>query len=245
MVAYNFQSIFAPAIEDKLKLQTIRPVSKKRHVNVGEPMQLYSGMRTKNCKKIIDPDPVCIEKSEIMIEVSANGIEEIHINGEQLEPFEIDFLAHNDGFDPKLFQTLNNETLPRHAQDYMADFFRKKYGIGTFRGVLIKWKPAIPRKMGRADAGLMSAQTAEIAEYFIRQAKETRDSIEVFWEHGAVRFMVFGGLMDAAITAGAQIAFLINEEKREEYIKDQVTSFDECLRSAVADLLESRKRILQ
>lgn len=57
MVAYSFQRRFVPAIAEGRKTQTIRG-QRKRHARPGERLQLYSGMRTRGCQKII-PDPVC------------------------------------------------------------------------------------------------------------------------------------------------------------------------------------------
>jgi hypothetical protein len=58
MVAYSFQKQFVPAIISGKKRQTIRAFGKRRHAYVGEPIQLYVGMRTKQCAKII-PDQIC------------------------------------------------------------------------------------------------------------------------------------------------------------------------------------------
>jgi hypothetical protein len=58
MVAYNFRDKFALDIEQKIKCQTFRP-PRKRHAKPGEPLQLYTGMRTKNCRKLLTPDPIC------------------------------------------------------------------------------------------------------------------------------------------------------------------------------------------
>lgn len=60
MVAYNFQSRFAGPIKRGEKSHTIRKNGKRRHARPGEPLQLYTGMRTKSCKKIIVKDPVCV-----------------------------------------------------------------------------------------------------------------------------------------------------------------------------------------
>lgn len=58
MAAYSFQRQFIEPIELGTKVQTIRAVGKRRHAKVGGPLQLYFGMRTAHCRKII-PDPVC------------------------------------------------------------------------------------------------------------------------------------------------------------------------------------------
>jgi hypothetical protein len=51
MVAYSFQKRFAEPILDGSKLQTIRP-DRRRHARPGEELQLYVGMRTKQCRLV-------------------------------------------------------------------------------------------------------------------------------------------------------------------------------------------------
>ena len=51
MPAYNFHSRFAPAIESGDKRQTIRP-RRKRPTRPGDTLYLYTGMRTKACRKL-------------------------------------------------------------------------------------------------------------------------------------------------------------------------------------------------
>ena len=46
MVAYNFQTQFAPDVEAGRKRQTIRSDGKRRHAQPGEMVQLYTGVCT-------------------------------------------------------------------------------------------------------------------------------------------------------------------------------------------------------
>ena len=69
MVALSFKAQFAPPIVAGIKRQTVR-AGRKRPPRAGERLQLYVGMRTKHCRKII-PDPICTEVSLIVIEVDA------------------------------------------------------------------------------------------------------------------------------------------------------------------------------
>lgn len=55
MAAYNFQKRFATLIESGDKNHTIRRIGKRRHASPGEAIQLYTGMRTKFCRKLLDP----------------------------------------------------------------------------------------------------------------------------------------------------------------------------------------------
>lgn len=53
MVAYNFQTDFAPDILSGRKLSTIRPNGKRRHAVAGDELQLYVGMRTSSCRLLL------------------------------------------------------------------------------------------------------------------------------------------------------------------------------------------------
>ena len=70
MVAYSFKRLFVPAIEAGTKRQTIRG-PRKRHARVGEPVQLYQGMRTSHCRRILVPDPICTAVRHVALEVVA------------------------------------------------------------------------------------------------------------------------------------------------------------------------------
>ena len=52
MVAYSFQAQFLPPIAERTKQSTLRAPSNKRLPRVGEPIQLYYGMRTKFCRLV-------------------------------------------------------------------------------------------------------------------------------------------------------------------------------------------------
>ncbi len=94
MVAYGFQNRFAPKIESGEKKQTIRALRKNRHTKPGEPMQLYKGMRTKMCRKII-PDPICQKVIDIFIDHHGWNV---ILDGKSLSDYEIYQLARKDGF---------------------------------------------------------------------------------------------------------------------------------------------------
>lgn len=68
MVAYNFAAQFAEAVETRKKRQTIRaPRKDNRHAKVGDKLQLYTGMRTTNCRKLVNPDPRCTASHKIAL----------------------------------------------------------------------------------------------------------------------------------------------------------------------------------
>lgn len=122
MVAYSFKSRFAPPILEGRKCQTIRG-ARKRHAQEGEPLQLYVGMRTRSCRKII-PDPVCVEVQTIRIDFE-NGIVFLG-DGWIRMPGCLDAFAESDGF---------------RSWDEMRVFWRETHGLEYFEGVLIRWEP--------------------------------------------------------------------------------------------------------
>ena len=120
MPAYNFQKQFAPLVESGLKRQTIRAKGKRRHACPGEALQLYTGQRTPACRKLLNPDPICTEAQDFVIDESDN-IPRIYINGERQN--DNDLIARQDGFE---------------NYEQMLAWFSKTHGL-PFHGVLIKW----------------------------------------------------------------------------------------------------------
>lgn len=100
------------------KQQTIRAVGKRRHARAGETVQLYYGMRTRQCFKI--GDAKCLYVVPIVIGVLKTTL--------KFSDFVIDAdaFARADGF--------------ADAADMHA-FWLKEHGIGKFEGVLIRWEP--------------------------------------------------------------------------------------------------------
>lgn len=125
MVAYSFQQRFAPPIKARTKTHTIRARRNPpgRHAVPGKALQLYTGMRTQHCAKIID-DPVCTRVAPICIWFDAAGrIENIEIERDQVS--DLDGFAVQDGF--------------ADAAD-MARFWEVYHSLQReFRGVLIGW----------------------------------------------------------------------------------------------------------
>lgn len=52
MVAYSFNERFVSKLLDGSKRQTLRAVGRPRHARLGDEVQLYTGMRTAQCKLI-------------------------------------------------------------------------------------------------------------------------------------------------------------------------------------------------
>lgn len=62
MVSFNFKPEFVPKIQSGAKCSTIR---KTQRCNVGDKMQFFTGLRTKNCKRV--GAAVCVGVSKIII----------------------------------------------------------------------------------------------------------------------------------------------------------------------------------
>lgn len=120
MVAYNFRPQFVQPIQSASKRHTMRP-QRKRHAHLGEPIQLYCGMRTRNCFKILDPDPICIRVAPIVL-----GPWGIELDGiETRDPHELNRYAQTDGFE---------------SWRELRRFFILTYGKGTWEGVFVEWE---------------------------------------------------------------------------------------------------------
>lgn len=115
MTAFNFKPEFVPMIESGHKRSTIRST---RRCSPGGIMQLYTGQRTKSCRKIMDVR--CIGVAEI--EINDSDIWRLP-NPAEGKVFVNPRLAHQEGF--------QNEV------DMLA-FFRTKYGL-PYRGWLHVW----------------------------------------------------------------------------------------------------------
>ena len=96
MVAYSFKKQFAGIVESGEKLHTIRALRKNGHAKPGQNLQLYYGMQTKVCRKLVPVDPVCWEVFDITIDAE-NQL--IWINDSKLNPDQEWQLIKGDGFD--------------------------------------------------------------------------------------------------------------------------------------------------
>ncbi|WPJ67995.1 hypothetical protein STOPSMEL_19 [Sinorhizobium phage StopSmel] len=143
MVAYSFKPIFEPQVASGIKLQTVRG-QRRRHARLGEAVQLYVGLRTRFCRKIVHPDPICTDTLPIVIETSSlidSIIAAIDINGRQLHRDEIEEFARDDGFAPERINGLALDMIGKTARDNMGAFWKANHAIGRFSGELIKWTP--------------------------------------------------------------------------------------------------------
>lgn len=114
MVAINFSAQFADRVERGEKRQTIR---RGRRCEAGQSLQLYTGMRTKACRKL--RDAVCSDVTYVGL--TARGVT---LGDVRRFPRDIDDFARADGFD-----------------DYAAmwKWFSERYGTNSFTGYVIRW----------------------------------------------------------------------------------------------------------
>jgi len=117
MALLNFQKQFAPDVESGKKKQTIRS-PRKHPIKEGETLYLYTGLRTKQARKLG--------------EVECNTVYDIKIAawGFQMDPYtltvleDLDNIARADGF---------------KDWEEMVTWFEKTHGL-PFIGTLITWK---------------------------------------------------------------------------------------------------------
>ena len=116
MPAYNFKSQFAEAIRTGQKRQSIRKPRKRRPTVPGDRLNLYTGMRTKNCQLL--RSSFCKSVTSIMIRDA--GIE---IGGVCLSWMDTEIMARDDGFESVV--------------EFFA-FFEAQYGLPV-ELELIRW----------------------------------------------------------------------------------------------------------
>lgn len=133
MVAYSFKAQFEEQISVGLKRQTVRGY-RKRHAQPGEPLQLFVAMRTRHCRKILTPDPICLDVRDIKIAHGSYQPLFIELDHRMLERHEVEEFAIADGF--------GGELADGFAAHRMADFWLKNHGERSFGGVVIRWRPA-------------------------------------------------------------------------------------------------------
>lgn len=142
MVALSFKPEFVVAIDAGIKRRTIRRVRKAGNPKKGQVLQLYTGLRTKDCEKI--RDVTCTRVRSVLIDhmgvtLDGRGLIAGHspafLGGPDPEEYDGDF-AHADGFE---------------SFGDMVEFFEGHYGL-PFEGQLIEWTSALPPKSLREGA---------------------------------------------------------------------------------------------
>ena len=116
MPAYNFQKQFASDVERGFKRCTIRP-RRKRPTVPGDILFLFTGQRTKQCRRLLTTACVAVEPITV---TSAS----IRLDGRSLTTSAAHCLARADGFD---------------TVEAFRSFFRKIYGLPTKNMEQISW----------------------------------------------------------------------------------------------------------
>ena len=137
MVAYSFKRRFVDPIRSGLghyehidgmipppKTQTIRAIGKRRHAKPGDTLQLYHGMRSRDCFLI--GAARCLRVDDVAIDVGERAITRIEFIdcGDTVSRF--DGFAQRDGF---------TDAAEMHR------FWLDEHGAGMFQGLLIRWEP--------------------------------------------------------------------------------------------------------
>lgn len=115
MVAFNFSPEFADAVVSGEKCQTVR---KTKRAKKGDMLQLYTGQRTKKCRKLREAECLYVDYVHITPDGLIVGDTDKHAGNS-------DAFAKRDGF-----------------KDYadMVAWFTKKYGDAHFVGYVHRWK---------------------------------------------------------------------------------------------------------
>ncbi len=116
MPSINFMQCFEKDILAGRKTQAIRP-KRKRTIKVGDPLYIFTGLRTPSCKRLLET--TCIGVMPLSID-GANW----RLNGVLMDPADQEDLAMNDGF--------------RTPTELMV-FLQSRYEM-PFTGELIRWK---------------------------------------------------------------------------------------------------------
>lgn len=117
MPALNFLAQLAPLVESGEKRHTVRREA-KRPIQVGDRLQLFTGMRTKQCRRLLDTECTRIQT----ITIAKNST--MTLDGwPTFGCAEADRFAQADGL---------------RDFDELRDWIEQNYGL-PFRGVVIHW----------------------------------------------------------------------------------------------------------
>lgn len=133
MVAYSFKKQFGPPILAGTKAQTIR-ADRKRHARPGEMVQLFTGMRTRQCRRL--GESRCVDVLPVRFAFSKRGAAELMQVGERylVTSDQMNVFAQADGF----------ADLEAMAGFWWAEHPPEAGNVLTFEGVLIRWQALVP-----------------------------------------------------------------------------------------------------
>ena len=127
MTAYNFYKKFADPIRLGHKVMTIRaPRKDGRHAKPGDKLQLYIGMRTKGCRKLMDVR--CTGQHAIRVElVEFNRGLKITVDGKKLTRPQMYDLVAADGLS---------------GMSALLQFLETSHSL-PFEGFIIRWNEGV------------------------------------------------------------------------------------------------------
>jgi hypothetical protein len=107
------------------KRQTIRAIGKRRHARPGETIQLYTAMRTKQCRKLGEARCLSVQPIKLFIGPASIGVD---IDGEYFcGSTRTKEFAQSDGF--------------ADVEEMIRFWMENHPGAREFSGMLIKWEP--------------------------------------------------------------------------------------------------------
>lgn len=115
MVAFNFSPEFAEAIASGAKCQTVRATKRAKK---GDMLQLYTGQRTKACRKLKEAECLYVDYVHLAPDGITCGNGDLHTGS-------LDAFAIRDGF---------------KNYEAMLAWFKAKYGTDHFVGYVHRWK---------------------------------------------------------------------------------------------------------
>ena len=118
MVAINFSGRFAELVASRVKRQSIR-ADKTARYRTGRTLQLYTGMRTKDCRKLTVTDPVITERIYCAVRPDY-----LTLGGPGYPKIDMNEFAVLDGF-------------ANYAE--LVQWFQDTYKQPTFVGHCIRW----------------------------------------------------------------------------------------------------------
>lgn len=121
MPAFSFQARFAPLVESFTKKSTIR---RKRRAKPGDILYLYTGLRTKACRKL--GEGICTSVAKVTIYEDSFIYASVLGNCILIEAAKKS-IAEAEGF---------------KDWDEMRDWFKEQYGL-PFTGYMHFWRPKV------------------------------------------------------------------------------------------------------
>ncbi|MCJ2104738.1 hypothetical protein MKK70_04965 [Methylobacterium sp. E-041] len=127
MVAYSFKARFAAPILAGTKAQTIRAerAGRSRHARPGERLQLYTGLRTRQCRHLGEAACLAVWPIELHLVVGLVFANDGWIRTDE----DLDAFARQDGF--------------RDWSDMLAFWKAEHPDAVVFTGILIRWQPLV------------------------------------------------------------------------------------------------------